>query len=101
MCLLFYAGRAVAQQRALNIATSTRADGTAAPCATAPVLSRHPAVIESAAAGPGACLQAAALPTFFSPFTWQLIRQQPDGYELRQISLLTPDRPSERLLDSE
>jgi len=96
LCLLFYAGRAIAQQRALTIATSTRADGTAAPCATAPVLSRHPAVIEAAAAGPGVCLQAAALPTFFSPFTWQLIRQQPDGYELRQISLLTPDRPSER-----
>ena len=96
LCLLFYAGRAIAQQRALTIATSTRADGTAAPCATAPVLSRHPAVIEAAVAGPGVCLQAAALPTFFSPFTWQLIRQQPDGYELRQISLLTPDRPSER-----
>jgi inner membrane protein len=90
-CLLFYAGRAVAQQRALRIATSTRGDGTAAPCATAPVLSRHPAVFESAAAGPGVCLQAAALPTFFSPFTWQLIRQQTDGYELRQISLLTSE----------
>ena len=96
LCLLFYAGRAVAQQRALAIASTARADGTSAPCATAPVLSKHPAVIESAVAGPGVCLQAAALPTFFSPFTWQLIRQQSDGYELRQISLLAPDRPSER-----
>ncbi len=86
--LAFYGLRAGAQYHALGIAATTRADGTAAPCATAPVLSRHPAVIEAAAAGPGACLEAAALPTFFSPFTWQLIRQQTDGYELRQISLI-------------
>ena len=96
LCLLFYAGRAVAQHRALQVATSTRANGSPAPCAIAPVLSRHPDVIESAAAGPGVCLQAAALPTFFSPFTWQLIRQQSDGYEMRQISLLSPERSSDR-----
>ena len=38
-------------------------------------------------AGPSDCLQAAALPTFFSPFTWRLIRQQANGYELRDIRL--------------
>ena len=37
--------------------------------------------------GPGGCLQAAALPTFFSPFEWRLIRQQSDGYELRDVTL--------------
>jgi membrane-bound metal-dependent hydrolase YbcI (DUF457 family) len=97
LALAFYAVRAVAQYDALRIAASTRADGTQAPCATAPVLSRHPTIIEAASAGPGACLQAAALPTFFSPFTWQLIRQQTDGYELRQISILGNDTPPERV----
>ena len=37
--------------------------------------------------GPGRCLQAAALPTFFSPFDWRLVRQQSDGYELRDVRL--------------
>jgi membrane-bound metal-dependent hydrolase YbcI (DUF457 family) len=88
--LLFYGGRGFAQHRALALAAEFRADGSRADCATAPVLSTHPAVIEARAAGPGACLQAAALPTFLSPLKWQLIRQQADGYELRQISLLAP-----------
>src|SRR5262245_44403300 len=85
--LLFYGGRGIAQHRALELAAEFRADGSRADCATAPVLSTHPAVIEARAAGPGACLQAAALPTFLSPLRWQLIRQETDGYELRQISL--------------
>jgi membrane-bound metal-dependent hydrolase YbcI (DUF457 family) len=94
--VLFYAGRAIAQRHALTLAAEFRADGTRAECATAPVLSTHPAVIEARVAGPGACLQAAALPTFLSPLTWQLIRQQTDGYELRQVSLLWPSADSGR-----
>ena len=90
----FYGVRAAAQSRALAIAASTTADGTATPCANAPVLSRHPGLLEAHAAGPGACLQAAALPTFFSPFTWQLVRQQANGYELRTLSLLDSGRPA-------
>ena len=90
----FYGIRATAQSRALAIATSTAADGTARPCANAPVLSRHPGVFEAYAAGPGACLQAAALPTFFSPFTWQLVRQEVNGYELRTVSLLDQRKPT-------
>ncbi len=92
--LAFYGIRGVAQSRALAIAASTTADGTASPCANAPVLSRHPGLLEATAAGPGACLQAAALPTFFSPFTWQLVRQEANGYELRTVSLLDSDRPA-------
>jgi membrane-bound metal-dependent hydrolase YbcI (DUF457 family) len=92
-----YASRALLHGRALEIAATTRADGTAAPCASAPVLTRHPTLIEAAAAGPGACLQAAALPGFLSPFTWRLIRQQADGYELRDISLLSGERLSPRV----
>ena len=82
-----YATRATAHAVALDQAASTRADGRAAPCASAPTLTRHPTVFEAGAAGPGACLQAAALPTFFSPFSWRLVRQQADGYELRDIRL--------------
>jgi inner membrane protein len=87
---VFYGFRATAQRQALTLAATYSADGSLSECAAAPVLSTHPAVIEARVAGPGACLQAAALPTFLSPLRWQLIRQQTDGYELRQISLLAP-----------
>jgi len=83
----FYGVRAVAHEVALGAAASTRADGTASPCASAPTLTRHPTMFEAAYAGPGGCLQAAALPTFLSPFEWRLIRQQSDGYEIRDITL--------------
>src|SRR4029078_10193481 len=79
------------------LAAEYRADGARVECATAPVLSTHAAVIEARMAGPGASRQAAALPTFLSPLTWQLIRQQTDGYELRQVSLLSPSAESTRL----
>jgi inner membrane protein len=83
----FYGVRAVSHEVALSAAANTRADGTHSACASAPTLSRHPTLIEAAFAGPGRCLQAAALPTFFSPFDWRLIRQQSDGYELRDVRL--------------
>lgn len=92
-----YAGRALLHGRALEIAATTRADGTASPCATAPVLTKHPTLIEAAAAGPGVCLQAAALPDFLSPFSWRLIRQQADGYEMRDVSLLRDEALSPRV----
>ena len=82
-----YVVRASAHHTALAVAATTRADGSAAPCASAPVLTRHPQLIVAQRAGPSDCLQAAALPTFFSPFTWRLIRQQANGYELRDIRL--------------
>jgi membrane-bound metal-dependent hydrolase YbcI (DUF457 family) len=83
----FYGVRGVAHEVALSAAASTRADGTASPCASAPTLTRHPTMFEAAFAGPGRCLQAAALPSFFSPFEWRLIRQQSDGYEVRDVVL--------------
>lgn len=90
--LAIYGVRALAHRQALALAAGTRADGSAAPCASAPVLTRHPTVIEAAAAGPGACLQAAALPDFLSPLQWRLIRQEAGGYELRDITLGRPGR---------
>jgi membrane-bound metal-dependent hydrolase YbcI (DUF457 family) len=97
----FYGVRATAHARALDLAARAGADGVASPCVAAPVLTRHPLAIHAPQA-PGACLQAAAIPTFFSPFRWMLIRQHANGYELRDVSLLSPaviDRrwvPSER-----
>ena len=85
VCL--YGVRAIAHEVALTKAATTRADGASSSCASAPTLTRHPTVIEAAHAGPGACLQAAALPTFFSVFQWRLIRQQSDGYEIRDVVL--------------
>jgi inner membrane protein len=95
--LAIYAGRAVLHGRALERGATTTADGSHATCASAPILTRHPAVIEAAYAGPGACLQAAALPDFFSPFTWRIVRRQADGYEMRDISLLKDAPTSPRV----
>lgn len=83
----FYGVRAIAHNAALATAAQVNADGAASPCASAPTLTRHPTVFEAAHAGPGHCLQATALPTFLSPLTWRLIRQQSDGYHLREITL--------------
>jgi hypothetical protein len=39
-------------------------------------------------AGPTSCIQAAALPTFLSPFSWRTVRQYPNGYELSERNVL-------------
>ena len=83
----FYGARAIAHEVALTTAAQVDADGAPSPCASAPTLTRHPTVFEAAHAGPGHCLQAAALPTFLSPLTWRGIRQQSDGYHLRDVRL--------------
>jgi membrane-bound metal-dependent hydrolase YbcI (DUF457 family) len=93
LALLFYGGRGLAHQRALAHATAVRADGVTEPCHAAPTLTRHPAPFETTGARPGRCVQAAALPTFLSPFRWQLIRQFPEGYELRQLSFAGANDP--------
>jgi membrane-bound metal-dependent hydrolase YbcI (DUF457 family) len=95
--LAIYAARGVLHSRALERGATTTADGVTAPCAIAPVLTRHPVVFEAAYAGPGHCLQAAALPDFFSPFVWRIIRQQADGYEMRDLSLLDDAPTSPRV----
>lgn len=96
--LSFYALRAGAHGQALARAAATAADGVAAPCLSAPVLTRHSGLAPGAAPSVDAghstrtCAEAAAIPTFFSPFRWTLIRRHADGYELRDASLLTRER---------
>jgi membrane-bound metal-dependent hydrolase YbcI (DUF457 family) len=84
---LDYSGRALLHDRALTDAAARTADGTPAPCMSSPRLSRHPMAIDRAAPA-HVCLQAAALPTFVSPFEFRVVRQYRRGYELSQRSLL-------------
>lgn len=90
--LVDYAGRAVLHERAIRIGAAYTADGARQDCATAPTLVRHPSLIEAALVGPGSCIQAAALPTFFSPFRWRIVRQYPNGYEISERNLLAGGR---------
>ena len=93
---LHYAGRALLHQRALTDGAQWTADRDVAPCAERPTLVRHPRVIEAPLAGPGACIQAAALPTFLSPLSWRIVRQYPQGYEISQRHVLRLDEPVTR-----
>jgi hypothetical protein len=86
-----YAVRAGLHELALANAAARTAEGSPSPCATRPTLVRHPSVIEASIAGPESCIQAAALPTFLSPFTWRTVRQYPGGYELSERELLGDD----------
>ena len=92
-----YAGRALLHASALEAAATRTARGETARCAASPTLVRHPTVIEAAVAGPGSCIQAAALPTFLSPFTWRAIRQYPNGYELSERPLGDQTAPPPRV----
>jgi membrane-bound metal-dependent hydrolase YbcI (DUF457 family) len=84
---LDYTGRAVLHERALASGAMFAASGVRAPCATAPTFVVHPSAIDARPVGPASCTEAAALPTFFSPFTWRIVRQQPNGYELSDRSV--------------
>jgi inner membrane protein len=88
LVLANYAARAGLHEWAIRQGAAFTADGANRPCASAPTLVRHPSVIETALGGPGACIQAAALPTFFSPFRWRIVRQYPNGYEISERNLL-------------
>ena len=79
-----YAGRAVLHQRALTQGAAFDAAGAAAPCASAPTFVVHPSprVAPVQPTSPGTCQVAAALPTFTSPFTWRIVRQYADHYEI-------------------
>jgi inner membrane protein len=85
---LDYAGRAVLHQRALADGAARTAAGHESPCGERPTFVRYPRVVEAAAAGPSACIEAAALPTFISPFSWRIVRQYPHGYEISERSVL-------------
>jgi membrane-bound metal-dependent hydrolase YbcI (DUF457 family) len=96
---LDYTGRAVLHGRALADAAARAADGTIAPCASSPRLSRHPVPLDRSAP-PRTCLQAAALPTFVSPFEFRIVRQYPLGYELSERSVLAPQAASRLWIDA-
>jgi len=85
-----YAARAALHQRALTNGASFNAAGMHAPCATAPTFVAHSGAIDAGPVGTDACVEAAALPTFFSPFSWRIVRRQPNGYELSDRNLLSP-----------
>jgi len=84
-----YAGRAALHEHALVNAASFNAAGAHSPCATAPTFVAHSGAYEASVADPNECIEAAALPTFFSPFTWRIIRRHPNEYELSDRSVLT------------
>jgi membrane-bound metal-dependent hydrolase YbcI (DUF457 family) len=88
-----YVARAGLHHRALTPGAAFDAAGAAAPCATAPILVAHPSVPAARPAGPDACLTAAALPTFVSPFTWRIVRRSASGYEISDRSVFAPSRP--------
>jgi membrane-bound metal-dependent hydrolase YbcI (DUF457 family) len=93
LLVLDYAARAALHQRALAQGAAFDAGGAPAPCATAPVLVAHRGPIDARGVPPGACVTAAALPTFGSPFRWRIVRQSADGYELSDRSVLAPAAP--------
>ena len=82
-----YSARAVLHERALASGAAFDAAGRLSACASAPTFVAHSTTVESLAGGSDGCIEAAALPTFFSPFTWRIIRRHPRSYELsdRQI----------------
>jgi hypothetical protein len=101
-----YAGRAWLHQRALRHGAAFDAQGVQAPCASAPTLVAHrgprqPDVgpIGGDAAGMTACVAAAALPTFVSPFTWRVVRQSATSYEIsdRRVLNLAATPPATRI----
>jgi membrane-bound metal-dependent hydrolase YbcI (DUF457 family) len=83
-----YAGRAALHERALAQGAAYDAAGRLVPCASAPTLVKHPTAGDARLAGPDDCLAAAALPTFVSPFTWRIVRQHRDRYELSERGVL-------------
>jgi membrane-bound metal-dependent hydrolase YbcI (DUF457 family) len=88
-----YVARAALHHRALAQGAGFDAAGVAAPCATAPTLVAHPGSPAARPAGPDACLTAAALPTFVSPFTWRIVRQSAGGYEISDRSVFAASTP--------
>ncbi len=82
-----YAARAALHERALTNGASFDAAGVHAPCAIAPTLVAHSGPIDVSSSPRDACVEAAALPTFFSPFTWRIIRRYRNDYELSDRSV--------------
>jgi inner membrane protein len=83
-----YAARAALHERALANAAAFDAAGVHAPCTIAPTFVAHSGSIAVSPRSPNACVEAAALPTFLSPFTWRSIRRHADSYELSDRKIL-------------
>lgn len=77
-----YSARAMLHHGALTNGASFSAAGVHASCSSAPTLVAHSGGAAAHDTGPEICIEAAALPTFFTPFTWRVIRQQSNGYEV-------------------
>jgi membrane-bound metal-dependent hydrolase YbcI (DUF457 family) len=90
-----YAGRAALHARALDHGAAFDASGVHAPCAAAPTLVVHPSPLmaPTGPTSPGTCQVAAALPTFTSPFTWRIVRQDAAGYEISDRRVFDPASP--------
>ena len=89
-----YTARAALHERALANGALFDAAGMRAPCAAAPTFVRHSGTPDTPRAKPDSCVEVAALPTFFSPFTWRIIRQYPNEYELSDRSVLRERPPA-------
>ena len=77
-----YSARAILHRSALADGASFNAAGIHAPCTAAPTFIAHSGGAVPPVTGSDVCVEAAALPTFFSPFRWRIIRQHSNGYEL-------------------
>jgi membrane-bound metal-dependent hydrolase YbcI (DUF457 family) len=85
---LNYAVRATLHERALANAASFDAAGAHAPCTIAPTFVAHSGESDVSSRDADTCGEAAALPTFFSPFTWRSIRRHANSYELSDRNIL-------------
>ena len=77
-----YSARAILHHEALTNGAAFDAAGSQVRCSTAPTLAVHSLEAIARATAADTCAEAAALPTFFSPLRWRIIRQYSNGYEL-------------------
>jgi membrane-bound metal-dependent hydrolase YbcI (DUF457 family) len=95
LMFLNYGVRATAHHEALETVPGIFGPLLPAPCENAHqpslLIDRWPADVQPTLPPPGSvrCLiETAALPTFFSPFSWRLLLHTSSGYELRDVNLL-------------
>jgi membrane-bound metal-dependent hydrolase YbcI (DUF457 family) len=93
-----YSTRAVLHDRALANGAMFDAAGVRSVCESAPTFVAHSANGTPATTS-DSCIEAAALPTFFSPLTWRIVRQHSRFYELsdRTIGAESAQVPAMRL----
>jgi membrane-bound metal-dependent hydrolase YbcI (DUF457 family) len=95
LMLAHYGLRAGAHHAALVAAPAAFGPRLPEPCSAAPrsrPIARWPSQRSPAAPGgeTDSCLvEVAAVPTFLSPFVWRVIAQTSNGYEVRELDLLT------------